>query len=60
MADWLGFTGNYPNKTVGSLRCSGECEGFVAQNIDIGLYAVSPGTTGERFFAQANKDTCTL
>lgn len=39
MSDLLG---NYPNNTVGSLRCSGDCAGFVAQDIDIGLYEVSP------------------
>jgi hypothetical protein len=37
----IAFVGNYPNNTVGSLRCSGDCAGFVAQDIDIGLYEVS-------------------
>jgi hypothetical protein len=43
--------GNYPNNTVGSLRCSGDCAGFVAQDIDIGLYEVSP--PNERFIVNS-------
>jgi hypothetical protein len=47
----IGFAGNYPNNTVGSLRCSGDCAGFVAQDIDIGLYEVIP--TPERLIHRA-------
>ena len=36
-------SGNYPNNTVISLRCSGECPRFVAKNTNIKLYAVSRG-----------------